>query len=77
MEVHEVCLGDLLTFQSRSDNDDEQWMEEEEGESSIEDGKKKKKKTSRSYFYGHCETVESIRRWVLEDVESRSTSIFE
>jgi hypothetical protein len=80
MEVHEVCLGDLLTFQSRSDNiDDEQWIEEGEGEgeSSIKDGKKKKKKTSRSYFYGHCETVESIRRWVLEDVESRSTSIFE
>ena len=80
MEVHEVCLGDLLTFQnrSRSDNiDDEQWMEEaeeEEGESSTKNGKKK---TSRSYFYGHCETVESIRRWVLEDVESRSTSIFE
>ena len=74
MEVHEVCLGDLLTFQNRSRNDDEQWMEEEEeGESSTEDGKLK----SRSYFYGHCETVESIRRWVLEDVESRSTSIFE
>lgn len=77
MEVHEVCLGDLLTFQNGSDNDDEHWMEEqEEGESSTEDGKKKKKKI-RSYFYGHCETVESIRRWVLEDVESRSTSIFE
>ncbi|KAL7451355.1 hypothetical protein ACHAWC_004678 [Mediolabrus comicus] len=75
MEVHEVCLGDLLAFQHRSDNDDEQWIEEEEeeGESSIEDGKMK----SRSYFYGHCETVESIRRWVLEDVESRSTSIFD
>ena len=75
MEVQEVCLGDLLTFQSRSDNiDDEQWMEEEEeGESSTKDGKMK----SRSYFYGHCDTVESIRRWVLEDVESRSTSIFD
>jgi len=77
MPVHEVCLGDLLSFQNNDDDDDSE--EEEEGsESNIEKKKKKKKKNgkSRSYFYGNCETTENIRSWVLEDVESRSTPIY-
>mmetsp|Transcript_787 Transcript_787/g.1266 ORF Transcript_787/g.1266 Transcript_787/m.1266 type:complete len:99 (-) Transcript_787:860-1156(-) len=65
MPVHEVCLGDLMSFQ----NDDD--VEEEENGESIE----KKKRDGKSYFYGNCETTEDIRRWVLEDVESRSTPI--
>jgi hypothetical protein len=64
--VHEVCLGDLLSFQNNNDDD-----EEGGGRESSE-----KKDVKSSYFYGNCETTENIRRWVLEDVESRSTPIY-
>ena len=36
----------------------------------------KKTDGKKSYFYENCKTTESIRRWVLEDVESHSTSIY-
>eukprot|EP00985_Skeletonema_marinoi_P022374 scaffold14274_cov215-Skeletonema_marinoi.AAC.26 len=67
MPVHEVCLGDLMSFQNADDGD----VEKEERSESI----KKKKRDGKSYFYRNCETTEDIRRWVLEDVESRSTPI--
>ena len=74
MPIHEVCLGDLLSFQN-DDNEEEE--EEEERSESIETNMDKSKRNGKSYFYGSCKITEDIRRWVLEDVESRSTPLFE
>ena len=74
MPIHEVCLGDLLSFQNDDDigEEEEEEEEEEEGSGSID----KTKRNGKSYFYGACKITEDIRRWVLEDVESRSTPLF-
>ena len=72
MPIHEVCLGDLLLFQNDEDSDDE-----EERSESIDTNMNKSKRNGKSYFYGNCKITEDIRRWVLEDVESRSTPLFE
>eukprot|EP00573_Skeletonema_grethae_P002747 CAMPEP_0201686570 /NCGR_PEP_ID=MMETSP0578-20130828/967_1 /ASSEMBLY_ACC=CAM_ASM_000663 /TAXON_ID=267565 /ORGANISM="Skeletonema grethea, Strain CCMP 1804" /LENGTH=472 /DNA_ID=CAMNT_0048170639 /DNA_START=124 /DNA_END=1542 /DNA_ORIENTATION=- len=69
MPVDEVCLGDLLSFE----NDDNDSAEEEEG-GGIE-SVDEKKRNGKSCFYGACKTTEDIRRWVLEDVQSRSTPL--
>lgn len=74
MPIHEVCLGDLLSFQNDDDNEED---DEEEMSQSNDTNTNKSKRNGKSYFYGNCKIIEDIRRWVLEDVESRSTSLFE
>ena len=77
MPIHEVCLGDLLSFQNDEDNEEEEEEEEEEERSeSIDTNGNKSNRNGKSYFYGNCKITEDIRRWVLEDVESRSTPLF-
>mmetsp|Transcript_16450 Transcript_16450/g.25594 ORF Transcript_16450/g.25594 Transcript_16450/m.25594 type:complete len:409 (-) Transcript_16450:7-1233(-) len=71
MPVQEVCLGDLLSFQNGDDYSNKE--EEEEGSGSVDD---EKRRNGKSYFYGYCKTTDDIRRWVLEDVESRSTPLY-
>ena len=72
MPIHEVCLGDLLSFQNDDDNEEG----EDNRSGSIDTNTNKSKRNGKSYFYGNCKITEDIRRWVLEDVESRSTPLF-
>jgi len=61
MPVHEVVLGDLQSSSLDTDDDVDQ---------------KKKDRLLTSYCYPNCATTEDIRKWVLEDVETHSTSIY-
>lgn len=62
MPVHEVVLGDLLSFVSYQKNED--------GERCKDDA------LPTSFSYPNCATTENIRKWVLEDVETHSTSVY-
>ena len=61
MPVHEVVLGDLQSSSLDTDGDQK---------------KKDDDELPTSYHYPNCATTENIRKWVLEDVETRSTSIY-
>eukprot|EP01082_Thalassiosira_pseudonana_P004506 g3992.t1 g3992 contig15:92682-94184(-) len=61
MPVHEVVLGDLLLMEK-----------EAEGVTTAADGDAA---ALSSYCYLNCPTTESIRQWVLEDVETHSIPI--
>ena len=77
MPIHEVCLGDLLSLQNDDDNEEEEEEGEERSGSIDMNTNKRSKRNGKSYFYGNCKITENIRRWVLEDVESRSTPLFQ
>ena len=70
MPVHEVVLGDLLSFGATdgSNNNDN-------GENNEDDGGASQSLPA-SYCYPNCRTTENIRKWVLEDVATHSTSIY-
>ena len=67
MPVHEVILGDLMSFGNVSDTQKKEV--EEDGNKDDNDA------LPPSYFYPNCETTENIRQLVLKDVETRSTSV--
>ncbi|KAL7542574.1 hypothetical protein ACHAXR_011909 [Thalassiosira sp. AJA248-18] len=60
MPVHEVVLGDLQSL-SVDQN---------------EDGDGRDASSPSSYCYPNCLTTENIRKWVLEDVETHSTPVY-
>jgi len=62
MPVHEVVLGDLQSSSLDTDDDDQ--------------GKEEEERLPTSYHYPNCATTENLRKWVLEDVETHSTSIY-
>ena len=68
MPVHEVILGDLMSFGNVSDD---KKKEVEDGEDGSDDDA-----LPPSYFYPNCVTTENIRQLVLKDVETRSTSVY-
>lgn len=61
MPVHEVVLGDLLSFSVDK---------KENGDGKSQDV------LPPSYCYPNCLITENIRKWVLEDVETRSTLVY-
>ena len=67
MPVHEVILGDLMSFGNVGD-DTKKEVEE--------DGNQDDDALPQSYFYPNCETTENIKQLVLKDVETRSTSVY-
>jgi branched-subunit amino acid aminotransferase/4-amino-4-deoxychorismate lyase len=68
MPVHEVVLGDLQALS----------MEQSTGEEGDVDGTTAATTSPlpASYCYPNCRMTENIRQWVLEDVETHSTSVY-
>lgn len=69
MPVHEVDLGDLLLIRSDSSNINES--------SDMETDHVKPAEDMSTFQYHNCPTTGRIRAWVLEDVETHSTLIYE
>ena len=63
MPVNEVDLCDLLLIKNEASNSNE--IESNIGDSAF----------NSAYQYNNCPTIEKIKGWVLEDVETHSTSL--